>query len=214
MFENQLEEIIEKYPKLYKFTSNNILILKGFIDVIDNNGKVWDTFEIEIHPIDKFPNAFPILFEIGGKIPRNSDWHIYDNGSCCLTVPPNETIVCKNGITVLEFIDEWVLPYLANQVYRNLTGNFANGEYSHGVLGIIEFYEKLLVTKNENEIVKILYFILKENKPKRTNICFCGSRKKFRHCHKDVFEKTILIGEDMLRTNLVSMMIYWNMIPL
>jgi hypothetical protein len=207
MFVNQLDEVISKYPKLYKHIVDNVMALKGFIDIIDDSGKLWDTYEILVRPSSNFPNKFPILFEIGGKIPKNGDWHIYTDGSCCLTVPPNEAIVCINGVSVLTFIDDWVLPYLANQTYRTLTGDFVN-EYSHGTLGLVEFYQNLLNTKDTNQIVRLLTFILNNKKPDRTNVCFCGSNQKFRHCHKEAFEKINLIGEELVKSNLTSMFQY------
>lgn len=210
MFVNQLDEVIAKYPRLNKHISDNEIMLKGFIDIIDESGKLWDTYEILIRPSPDFPNKFPILFEIGEKIPKNGDWHIYTDGSCCLTVPPNEVIACKNGISVLTFVEDWVLPYLANQTYRALTGNFVN-EYSHGTLGLVEYYQNLLNTKDKNQIIRLLTFILDNKKPHRTNKCFCGSNQKFRHCHKKAYETIHLIGEELVKSNLRAMFQYFTL---
>ncbi|MBP7533231.1 MAG: SEC-C domain-containing protein [Chitinophagales bacterium] len=208
MFENQLHDVLAKYPKLLKQTSDSITFLKGNIDIVDGVGKVWDTYEIEIHFKHEFPNRFPQLFEVGGKIPKNLDWHIYNDGSCCVTVFPNELLVCKQGITILGYVEDFVIPYLANQTYKKLTGDFANGEYSHGFWGVLEFYQDLLQTKDFRLLIDRLNWILNNSKPDRTNTCFCGSNKKFRHCHSNAYKKINIIGRDLVYADFENIILW------
>ncbi|MBL7787347.1 MAG: SEC-C domain-containing protein [Chitinophagales bacterium] len=196
IFEHQLDEVIQNYPKLSKFPLGNIFILRGIVDIIGSDGKFWDSYEIEIHPHKDFPNKFPILFEVSKKIPRNPDWHINIDGSCCVAVLPEELIMCKQSLTVLSYIDKYVIPFFANQTYRKLTGNFANGEYSHGIAGILEFYEIIFQTKDIELMNMLSKWILNNPKPNRTNMCFCGSKKKFRHCHAQLYDKIAKIGTE------------------
>ena len=67
MFAHQLDEAIAKYPKLVKSHAGTTTILKGSIDIVDSNGKHWDSYDIEIHPTADFPSRFPTLFEKGKK---------------------------------------------------------------------------------------------------------------------------------------------------
>ncbi len=114
-FINQLQEVQENFPELKQTTVGGKIILRGILPVIDNEGNHWEDYEVEIHCTDNFPNEFPRLYEVGGKIPRIGDWHIYeDTGSCCVKILPEEKIRCRNGITVREFLQEEVMPYLFN----------------------------------------------------------------------------------------------------
>src|SRR5204863_3040780 len=160
----------------------------------------WEDFEIEIHCTDNFPNEFPRLFEISGKIPRIADWHVYeDTGSCCTKIPPEEMLRCQKGITVAEYMKEEVLPYFFNQTHRRVEGYYINGEYSHGMKGLFEYYSMELKTGNDYKLtLELIKFIALQDKPHRTSFCFCGQRKKFRHCHKGAFEKLKRLGLDML----------------
>ena len=68
--------------------------------MIDANGKLWETFQIEIRYQEGFPHCFPALYETGDKIPKIGDWHIYvDTLLCCVKVKSAEIIRCVRGIT-------------------------------------------------------------------------------------------------------------------
>ena len=204
VFVLQLAEAINAFPSLYKFIIDGKEILKGSLDVVDHAGKHWETYEIEIHSTENYPEEFPVLFETSGKIPKIADWHVYeDTHSCCVKVKPEELIRCKKGITVIEFIREEVMPYLFNQTHRRVEGYYVNGEYGHGLFGIYQFYAIELNTGNDiRQTIGLLQFISSNERPGRTMLCFCGSKIKFRRCHRDAFDKLKLIGDDRLQDHL------------
>ncbi len=52
-----------------------------------------------------------------------------------------------------------------------------------------------------NDIEKTLnyiHFIATKARPDRRSQCFCGSRLKFRNCHRKTFDKLKRIGENAL----------------
>lgn len=202
LFVYQQEEVLLKYTKLKRGEVNGLPILKGELDIIDNNGKYWESFSIEIHVCSTYPNNFPSLFETGNKIPRIADWHVYeDTGSCCVKVLPIELIECKKGITLLSYIDYHVLPYLFNQTFRRLNGYYPAGEYSHGIAGIIEFYLEQLNTKNIGQALIWMLQISNGLTLGRTSKCFCGKNIKYRHCHRDAVNKLKLLGTEQLKNH-------------
>jgi hypothetical protein len=205
-FVSQLDDTIAAFPLLYRIIKDGKEILKGVVPIVDKYDKHWEDYEIEIHASENFPNEFPMLFETGGKIPKIADWHVYeDSHSCCVKVKPEELIRCKNGITVIEFINEEVKPYLFNQTHRRVEGFYVNGEYSHGIKGIYEFYSKTLNTGDDiRKTIALMSFVAGNTKPNRTNLCFCNSGIKFRHCHRAAFEKLKHIGDDNLKFHAYS----------
>jgi len=201
IFCNQIPEAVERFPKLKQACDDaGKIYVRGEIDIIDKEGNFWESFEVEIHHVDGFPFRFPSVFEVGGKIPRIADWHIYqDTLTCCLTVPPLEIIKCRNGITLLDFIQSEVLPYFSNQTHRRVEGFYVNGEYSHGHHGILEFFEAELQTSGDTrKTIDLLFKIANIEKPSRTADCFCGKKNKYRKCHRDAYSKLILIGKAKL----------------
>lgn len=199
MFIDQIPAVLKQYPKLYESNIDGKAVVAGEIDIIDHNGKYWESYEIEIHCSDLFPSRFPNLYEIGGKIPKIGDWHVYeDTLSCCVKILPEEVLKCKQGITLTSYISEEVLPYLFNQTHRRIEGYYVNGEYAHGNLGIYEYYADALKTGDLKQIAKLLYNIATRPKPDRTSVCFCGSGAKYRYCHRASYEKLSLLGRELL----------------
>jgi hypothetical protein len=200
-FTSQLKEAITVFPSLYEAISENKKILKGSLPVVDREGKHWEDYDIEIHCPGNFPYEFPILYETSGKIPKIGDWHIYENTlSCCVKVHPEEILRCKKGITVTEYIQEEVLPYLFNQTHRRVEGYYVNGEYAHGAAGLFQFYAGILKTGTDIELtLQLMNFIATHERPSRTSFCFCGQKIKFRNCHRDAFDKLKAIGDIQIK---------------
>lgn len=190
----EIQEVLNLFPKLKGYKENGKDVLEGIIEIIDSEGFIWDSFQVKIKITDEYPYRFPLLFEIGDRIPKIADWHIYTNQACCLTVEPNERLVCKKGIRLITYIREWVIPYLANQAYRIKFGHYAGSEYSHGVGGNIEYFKELFNEGSLPRVLDYLKYAITNPKPQRTSECFCGSGIKYRKCHKYAFEELYLIG--------------------
>jgi len=200
-FVSQLDEAIASFPSLSKATLEGAIILKGILPVIDKEGKHWEDYDIEIHCSKNFPYEFPLLFETSGKIPKIADWHVYEDSlTCCVKVHPEELLRCKKGITVKEYISDEVLPYLFNQTHRRVEGYYINGEYSHGSLGVYEYYANMLNTDTNIKLtLQLMNFIADHERPSRTSMCFCEKRIKFRHCHKGSFDKIKPLGSEQIK---------------
>ncbi|MBK8564444.1 MAG: SEC-C domain-containing protein [Saprospiraceae bacterium] len=197
-FVSQLGAAVEAYPKLSIVEENGEKFLRGTFDVVDDDGRFWESHEIEIRWQQGFPNCFPKLFEIGGKIHRIADWHTYTDGSCCITIPPKEILLCRNGITVLDFIHEHVRPHLFNQTHRRIEGYYANGEFKHDVEGFWQFYEQELKTTDRVKIVKTLHAAIKKEKSSKQGPCFCGSGKPYEKCHRQTVIWLRQLGREYL----------------
>lgn len=190
-FAEQIESITKAYSGLKIHTSNGQKFLKGTFEIRDDEGKVWDSYEIEIHCSPEFPKRFPILYEVGNKIPKIADWHInvHDPGekkSCCITVLPDELFQCRNNISVLNFMKKQVSPYLFNQTHRRINGYYANDEFDHGTAGKWQFYAEKFGIEDKAQIISILKTYggqLHKKSP-----CFCGRKAKFRKCHPEVYQ--------------------------
>ena len=200
LFCRQLNEAIHKYPNLQIKELNGLKYLKGILDVPNNEGIIVGSFLIELHFNKGFPQRFPLLFETGGAIPNEADWHKYQNSGCCITVTAKEILLCKNGLSVIDFIETHAIAFFANFIYRRITGEYKNGDYGHGIIGLYQFYTNLLKTNNPNlwlQYFKNVFRNLSFNN-KRNDPCFCNSGKKFKVCHDVVFDTLLEIGEKQI----------------
>lgn len=206
-FDAQLEEVVHLYPKLEIEERLGVKILTGTLDIVDKHGKYWDSYQIEIHPSLAYPYRFPKIFEVGGKLPPLSDWHIYESDkSCCITVSCKEAMICHQGIGLLQFVKDHVIPYFFHQTFRRKEGYYLT-EYNHGIIGVLDGYSDALGIKNREELLATLYFSfpLITNPPRvqRNQKCVCNSGKLYRHCHKIILEKLTIIGKEQILSDLI-----------
>jgi hypothetical protein len=200
LFCEQLNDAVRLYPNLKICqTDSGLSFLKGVLDIPNDVNQIVGSFAIEIYFWDDFPYGFPLLFEVGGIIPNEAGWHKYAGGlgNCCITAKPDEVLKCKNGISVPLFIEKHAIPYFANQIHRMITGKYKNGEYSHNVKGFPDYYESLLKTNNRDLWLQYFKYAFRNLKVEceRNDICFCGSGKKYKQCHLEVFITLQKIGE-------------------
>ncbi|MBF01076.1 SEC-C metal-binding domain-containing protein [Flavobacterium coralii] len=192
-FQNELSIVVNKFPNLAVKSLGQEIYLRGILDVPNDNGDIVGSFLIEIHSVEKFPYRFPKLYEVGGEIPVHPDWHKYNDNSCCLTVEPDELIICRHGITLSYFIESIAIPYFANQLYRKAEGKYFN-EYPHGYQGLYVFYAELFNNKDISVWLEYLKRTFSGKKAMRNDKCYCASGKKFKYCHMKTEEKLRVLG--------------------
>lgn len=170
----------------------------GDLHLHDKEGKYLDTYNIRIEIKEDYPKSLPVVYETSRRIPINIDWHVFPDGHCCIVTPPEEFLICKKRISLEQFIIKYLLPYFHNQLFREIEGYFLN-ERSHGHKGIKEFFFDIFNTKKSENISDWLFFIAKGKEPDRTADCFCGSKKKYRKCHREAFRELSLLSiKDLL----------------
>lgn len=163
-------------------------LLKGELPIVDATGKEWAKYQIEIRGSGSYPLCFPKLFETDDAFPHNADWHVYEiDESCCVDIPNNEIIICKNGLNVADYIKRFVIPYFANQTFRIREGYYLYGEYSHGIFGKIEYYQTKLRANSPQQFIQMFDFIIRGVHLERTALCPFCHKSKFRKCHRNVF---------------------------
>lgn len=190
-FEQDIKEIPPEFQKLKIYTINGESFLAGDLDIIDSNGFIWATFSVEIKGSPDYPKRFPKLFEMGNAFPKILDWHVYEfqDKSCCIDVPESEMIICKNGLNIFDYLKGFAIPYFANQEFRKREGYYLYGEYSHGIFGKVEYFQRKLKAKNKPELILMLRLIASGYNPDRTEFCPFCKKIKFRKCHKKVFNE-------------------------
>lgn len=200
LFISEFETVQNKYPNLKSTVDDSgNYYLCGEIQIRDLiDGKLWETYLIEVRYPEGYPNCFPKVYEKSNKIPKIPDWHVNSDGTCCIKVHPEELLICRKGISLERFLEEQALPYFYNQTHRKIEGYYVNGERAHGAEGIAEFYYDELHTNDLAMLIRCLNFIATKPRPSRTSNCFCGKKKKFRKCHKNAFEKLRPLGNESL----------------
>ncbi|SMO83719.1 ubiquitin-conjugating enzyme E2 [Fodinibius sediminis] len=198
-FVDQSGSATDEYHNLKIVSENGEKFLRGNLDIVDEDGKEWEPFQVEIKYKEGFPYRFPKVLETSDRIPKIADWHIYKDGSCCIDVLPSEIIKCRDGITVVGFIENELTPYLFNQTYRIEEGFYVNSGYAHGLMGIYEFFSSRLRTgKDVRKTLSLMHYIATKPRLNRSNKCFCGSNELFRKCHMKAYDELNKLDESFL----------------
>lgn len=200
--EEQINEVLDFHNGLvFKSISNT---LEGELFLSEG-----DSYEVIIN-LNDYPNYFPTVHEIGGRIPIKMDRHVYpDSGSCCFTTRAKSQVLLKTIVkSLLDFIDEILIRYLENNSYYELNNRYYTEEYSHGKLGIIEGYKDILQIDDTIKIAKTLIKVYKSKKLVIHQNCYCDSGRRLRKCHRGKhlsnFRKLHLVDKDILKQDLNS----------
>lgn len=175
----------EKYPDLVYHSTEYLNYphkVSGDFKIVDSEDYHWGTFKGSVYFHSSYPKGFAVLKDESKSFPWNLDWHTEGKwGLCCVCGPLENIEKSSKGISVLGFIDNYVIRFYANQIYKKKYGHYKNGDYSHFEEGVWENLEEEFNTSDRNRILTNLKSM--GAKRGRNELCFCGSGIKFKKCH-------------------------------
>ena len=202
LIEEQINEVLDCHNGLVFNSSSNTL--EGELFLPDG-----DSYDVLIN-LNNYPRIFPTVHEIGGRIPKKMDRHVYpDSGSCCFTTRAKSQILLKTVVkSLLDFIDKILIRYLENNSFYELNKHYYTEEYSHGKLGIIEGYKDILQIDDTIKVAKTLINVAKSKKLIIHQNCYCDSGRRLRKClrgkHLNNLRKLYMVDKDILMQDLNS----------
>jgi len=181
-YEGEKRQIDRYYPKLKFKIINEIVQLSGELEFFAsfNDQEIRDVYSILIICPTDYPNSVPVSFELGNRIP--DDYHKNPDKSLCLATPLDVIKKFSNEPSILNYINNLLIPYLYRFSFSQKHGKAPFGDYSHGALGLIEYYLEQLDVSSISTLVQMLLVVL-DHKYRGHSICPCGSTKRLRDCH-------------------------------
>jgi hypothetical protein len=193
----QISLVLEKHKGLSYDEKSNML--HGKLEVDEE-----DVYHVEIYLIG-FPRQFAKVREVGERIPRKIDRHVYSSGNCCLTTIVKEQILLKTKVRdLLSFMTEIVVPFFRNNSYYEALGKYYKGEYSHGTPGVFESYCEILGLDSLVQVRAAMKLRLDNRKFERNEACFCESGIKIKNCHLRNLEALSFVDEALIKSDLKS----------
>jgi hypothetical protein len=175
-------ELEGRYPDLRIVIEGATTHCRGSFPVI-HQGKVLDRFQLEIVFASDHPRSLPAVFEVGGRIPRTIDSHVFGaGGRACLGVEEDLLLTFGSEPSFTAFLSGPVHNYYLGQSLVALGKPWPFGERSHGIDGLVETYGGWFGTQDEATVVRYLEY-LGRGIIKGHWDCVCGSGKKLRQCH-------------------------------
>lgn len=189
LFANLRRDVEEIFPELKFVIRDRAAFVIGYYPLFEGE-RVCDRYLVEIELSKKSPTGLPIVREVGKRIPRIPHRHMNADGTACVVLPDAFWHENPDGMNLLDFLKGPLRGYLASQslVELGVSDPWPSGEWAHGVDGLIEFYAKLLGSKDSKIILQYLEIIARV-KLKGHWRCPCGSGKKLRKCHGATIEQ-------------------------
>ena len=204
--EQQIEKVLREHPLLVFNTSKRMFF--GSIITDKNDG---DSYSVEIY-LNGFPISFPLVREIGERIPPKADRHKYKDDYCCFTTGAKERIMLNKRIFSLsDFISLVAIPYFQNNSFYEINHQYKFGEYSHGPLGLLEAYNEILGVSNSKLTEKILIDYVIGKMELKNQSCFCGSGRSLQYCHGNNYNDLLILGKNFVKRDLNRIFLYYKL---
>lgn len=183
MHQHGILDFLRDYPGMTIGPSGESdIILKGifkFKAAVKELPEIEDSYSLLIRIPSKFPFHIPIVEEVGGKIPRDYNYHINPDETLCLGSPLRLFKKLSANPTINVFAEECLVPYLYAVSYKLQNGgSFIFGELAHGQRGIVDDYKQLLGLGTKEQVIYALGLlgVNKRLANKQPCPCKCGKR--------------------------------------
>jgi len=180
---DDISQNLQKIFKNYKISLRDEIVFITGVLIILIDDKVVNRYLIEVEMPDFKNNHYPIVKEIGGKIPHFASRHVNKSGTSCLFYPDDFKKHYQRDTRLSEFIKGPIFTYFVAQTYYDIENRWIFEEWEHNDFGAYEYYSEKFNTKNFQTIINFIKFILEEKHIKKGEVCLCDSEKRFRNCH-------------------------------
>ena len=180
---DQVTEVQKEQPDLelaLEYTGD--MVVQGMVRFcIDHDGRTYrDAYHVAITIPLNYPDSVPMVKETAEAIP--ADFHRFaKTGNLCLAAPVELLRVFAQDRRLSHFINRLLIPYLFSYTYYREHGQLPHGELSHGLLGLLEYYQEFFGV-GPITAMKFLKLLVDDYGPPLMP-CLCGSGRYLRDCH-------------------------------
>ena len=220
--EEEIAEIKKEFHKLHLKKSGWEGAIDFYAQYEGHSIPIRDSYKVAIDIPDRYPVEIPALREIGGRTQaiakkyKKEDLRTLHfnsgNGTACVCVKQEEKRKFPPGSTVFNFLNDLVIPYLYGLSFYDENGRWPWREWSHGPLGLLEFYAEDQMDKTIDmieDLAAVFKIDLKWEKyrdhlqhPRPKKLCVCGSNKMFPDCHGLAWKGILALRGDLKRLRL------------
>lgn len=179
--------------------------IKGRLNLYAS-GEAFDAFDVRIDVNAEMPELMPVVYETGGRIPRHVDRHIIDkDGQCCITIWQHWYALTEER-SFRAYLTGPIYQFFLNQAWFEQTETWRNGEWDHGIPGLVNAYCSLLeILPDRDRLTAFLGVLATEHEIDRLP-CPCGSGLTVSFCHSmDVERMKERVNPALARTMLMQL---------
>jgi hypothetical protein len=140
-----------------------------------------ETYSVRIEVPLTFPRALPLVFETGGRVPKN--FHRNPNWTLCLGSPLAQTLGIEDAPTLGNFIDRVIVPYFYGHAVYERVGRMPFGELAHGVAGLENDVRRIFRLPFATDAAEFLRLASLKRRHANKQPCPCRSWRRVGRCH-------------------------------
>jgi len=179
-----IEDCLVRWPAFRpRAGSEGDLVLEGRFGfrAVYQGVELTGEFSLRIEIPRLFPAELPLVFEIGGRIPRT--WHRNLDSSLCLGAPIALHQVLHASPDLETFLEGCLVPYLYQFRVKERGGQLPLGDLPHGELGILSYYRDALLMPDIRAALASIRLLGMPRDIAALELCPCGSGRVLAHCH-------------------------------
>lgn len=183
----ELDGLLENFAGMRIVPSDDSLVLSGDISFKaqgPDGVEIADTYTIKIEVPFSFPETIPSVWETSKRIPRN--FHKLTSNRLCLAAPTQLRLGVRKSSSLLQFVKQFVVPYLFGYSYFEQFDRMPFGELSHGNEGIRDYLREMYSAGNARNPEEFLRLSSLHKRVANKRPCPCGSRRRLGRCHNRV----------------------------
>lgn len=184
--------IAETFPDLAYRIDEGVgrVFLDGTITLVAECG-VPTPIAVRVEFPADYPQGEPRIFEVAERFPHVSDRHFFEDGQCCLWLPPESRWNPDDPDGLCRFLEVAAVFFDQQLVYEaESRGEWPGAQHSHGDEGYLEFVHETL--GGGRDLLTVFAPVLLGHKTghvQSNDPCPCGSRRKYKRCHKQRVEE-------------------------
>lgn len=186
--EANVEALLDAWPRLRRRPGAQAGVctlagLFGFELAPPGMPVISDTYLLRLEIPLGTPGALLSVFEEGGRLRKDPDEHINEDGSFCLGSPLRLRLLMRESVGLVAFLERCLVPFLYAASWRS-QGNegYPFHELPHYGPGLIEDYGALLGIRGHRPIAFALALLSAKRRVANKRPCACGSGKRLGAC--------------------------------
>jgi len=143
--------------------------------------RLTDAYAVRIKVPNNFPRRLPRVYETGGRIPE--DFHKLSDQALCLGAMVRLRLAVGRKPTLLEYVNNCVVPYLYGYTYYLKHGKLPFGELGHEDEDIVADLQRLFRVDSGEKALRLLMLGGLERHKANRRPCPCGTGLRVGECH-------------------------------
>jgi len=149
---------------------------------MDGYEAIQATYKLRIIFPPHYPRSLPQVTEIGNRVPRNLDYHTYDDGTFCLGSEIKLKSILFEHPSIIDFTRKILDPFLYATSYKLRYDFYPFGDLAHGENGLIDDYQLIFNVPDTESVLQVLKVLGKRKREANKLPCPCGCGQRIGKC--------------------------------